>query len=185
MKILTATIAFAAFVAAADYTVHVTNDVGIIYTPMLCGNTNCPETNLSGKLQYMAYSGNRDMRNILMGFDLPKGASDPKEIGSCTLELPKPITSSNAPPSWYTLTVSPITSAYDAKTVTAATAPRRGSAIATETSTDDVAPKAIDVTEACKHPINGQVALSLSSIGSPVTFPSSSGGSTAKLIVKT
>ncbi|KAJ1904614.1 hypothetical protein LPJ81_002391 [Coemansia sp. IMI 209127] len=135
--------------------------------------------------QYMAYSGNRDMRNILMGFDLPNGGSDSKEIESCTLELPKPITSSNASPSSYTLIVSPITSAYDARTVTAATAPNRGSAIATETFKDDVAPKAIDVTEACKNPVNGQVAVSLNSIGSPVTFPSSTGGSTAKLIVKT
>ncbi|KAJ2548233.1 hypothetical protein EV175_004908 [Coemansia sp. RSA 1933] len=185
MKIATAFIATATFAAAAEYSVPVTNDVGIIYTPMQCGNTNCPETNLSGMPQYMAYNGNRDLRNILMGFDLPKDASDTSKIESCSLELPKPITSSSVNPSSYTLTVSPVTSAYNAKTVTAVTAPNRGSAIATETFMDDVAPKAIDITEACKNPVNGQVAVSLNSMGSPVTFPSSTGGSTAKLVVKT
>ncbi|KAJ1663924.1 hypothetical protein IW140_003813 [Coemansia sp. RSA 1813] len=185
MKIFAAVSAIATLAAAAEYSVPATNDVGIIYTSMLCGKTNCPITNLSGMPQYMAYNGNRDIRNILMGFDLPEDVSDTADIESCMLELPKPITSASVSPSSYTLTVSPVTSAYDAKTVTAATAPKRGPAIATETFMDDVAPNSIDITEACKNPVNGQVAVSLNSIGSPVTFPSSTGGSSAKLVVKT
>ncbi|KAJ2518577.1 hypothetical protein GGI11_002762 [Coemansia sp. RSA 2049] len=185
MKILAAIGTIASLAMAAEYSVPVTNDVGIIYTPMLCGNTQCPITNLSGMPQYMAYSGNRDLRNILMGFDLPSKISNVDDIESCYLELPKPITSSNVAPSSYKLTVSPVTSSYDARTVTASTAPTRGSSIAANTYMDNVAPGPIDVTEACKNPVKGQVAFSLGSSGSPVSFPSSTGGSTAKLVVKT
>ncbi|KAI9505324.1 hypothetical protein GGI25_003648 [Coemansia spiralis] len=184
MKIFAVTAALVALVSAETYSAPVTNDVGLVYSNLMCGSTTCPTTNLSGQSQYTAFLGNRDYRRILMSFDLPADATDTSRIASCTLMLPQPITSGTNPSS-YTLRVSPVTSQYDAKTVAPVTAPKTGDTIATATNMDNVAPAMMDITDACKSAINGQVGIVLDSSGGPVTFPSSNGGSTAKIMVTT
>ncbi|KAJ2731967.1 hypothetical protein H4R23_002945 [Coemansia sp. Cherry 401B] len=179
MKLFAAISAVAAIATAAETTLPVTNDVGLIYTNLLCGTNPCSQSNLSGLSTYTAYLGNRDFRRILMSFSL--GEIDPSSITSCQLQLPQPVPAPNNVASTYTLGVSPVTGEYDAKTVTPVTAPPTGSAIARAANSDQEIPGPIDVTSACQNALNGNVGLALDSSGSPVTFSAG----TATLIVST
>ncbi|KAJ2657873.1 hypothetical protein IW148_004969 [Coemansia sp. RSA 1199] len=145
-------------VSATDYTVPVTNDVGLVYTNMLCGTTPCSQTNLYGQPTYTAFMGNRDFRRILMSFSLADANIDPSSVSSCTLQLP--LTADGV-----MLSASPVT-AYDAKTVTPATAPASGSAIAQVTGTGE-----LDITSACQNAVNGVVSVVLDARGGPITIP--------------
>ncbi|KAI8321071.1 hypothetical protein GQ54DRAFT_312091 [Martensiomyces pterosporus] len=169
---------------AMDYMMPIAKDVGLVYTPMMCGSTSCPTTNLNGASQYMAYMGNRDVRRILMGFALPEGVTDASTIQSCTLQLPAPMTSGTSVSS-YTMDISNALTDFDPMTVTANTAPKLGNTVASFTAKDNTAPPAVDITDACRAAVNGYVDIMLDSRGSPVTFPSSSGGSNAMLMMTT
>ncbi|KAJ2160726.1 hypothetical protein GGF46_002027 [Coemansia sp. RSA 552] len=184
MKLLAVFSSLAAVALAAHFSVPVSNDVGLVYTNILCGDYPCGITNLSGQKSYMAFSGNRDIRRILMSFSVPDDV-DEESITSCKLRMPQPITSDNASKSSYVLAVYPVTEEYDAKTVTPITAPPIGDIIGSTKATDDVAPLEIDVTDACKNLINGNVQLLISASGGPVNFSSSWGGDAAELVIAT
>ncbi|KAJ2827138.1 hypothetical protein IWW50_002031 [Coemansia erecta] len=157
MKLSAAISSIIALAAATEYTIPVTNDVGLVYTNMNCGTTPCSQTNIFGQPTYTAFLGNRDYRRILMSFSLAD--VDPSSITSCTLKLPPTEDTS------YTLSVSPVMAAYDARTVTPVTAPMTGSPIA-----QAAAPSELDVTSACKEAADGTVKLALDARGGPVTY---------------
>ncbi|KAJ1912172.1 hypothetical protein GGI09_000186 [Coemansia sp. S100] len=184
MKLSFAITAFAAAAAATNYMVPISKDAGLVYTNMMCGTTPCSDTNLSNQPTYTAFLGNRDFRRILMSYTLPSDVSDMSTIQSCTLMLPQPVSSSGAG-SFYSLSISPLTGDYDASTVTPRTAPPAGPSIAQFSSTDNLMPPTIDVTDACKAAVGGNVGLMLDSYGGPVTFPTKLGGSTAQLMITT
>ncbi|KAJ2497680.1 hypothetical protein GGH96_004919 [Coemansia sp. RSA 1972] len=158
MKLSTAisSILAIAAVSATDYSVPVTNDVGLVYTNMLCGTTPCSQTNLYGQPTYTAFMGNRDYRRILMSF--PLGNIDPSSVSSCTLQLP-------VAADGVVLSASSV-AAYDAKTVTPATAPISGSMVGQSTDTGD-----LDITSACQNAVDGVVSVVIDSRGGPVTIP--------------
>ncbi|KAJ2001598.1 hypothetical protein GGI04_003673 [Coemansia thaxteri] len=184
MKLTIAIPFFAAAVAAMDYMVPLSKDAGLVYTNMMCGSTPCSTTNLSDKTSYTAFLGNRDFRRILMSYAMPSDITDMSNIESCTLMMPQPM-SSGAGGSSYMLSVSPLLADYDASTVTPMTAPMSGSTIAQFTSADNVMPPSVDITDACKAAVNGNVGLVLDSYGGPVTFPTKLGGSSAQLMITT
>ncbi|KAJ2847113.1 hypothetical protein IWW36_004013 [Coemansia brasiliensis] len=119
-----------------------------------------------------------------MGYSLESDI-DPSSITSCKLQLPQPVTAPNSNPSTYTLSVSQVNVAYEAKTVTPATAPSSGPTIVEATLSDQVVPPALDVTAACANAVDGHINLMLDSRGAPVTFPSSASNNGAKLIIST
>ncbi|KAJ2478573.1 hypothetical protein IWW56_003632 [Coemansia sp. RSA 2131] len=145
-------------VSATDYSVPVTNDVGLVYTNMLCGTTPCSQTNLYGQPSYTAFMGNRDYRRILMSFSLADANIDPSSVSSCSLQFPQTADS-------VTWAVSPV-AGYDAKTVTPATAPMMSNGAAQATGTGKV-----DITGACQNAVNGVVSVMVDAYGGPVTIP--------------
>ncbi|KAJ2877925.1 hypothetical protein IWW38_006452 [Coemansia aciculifera] len=184
MKLTLALATFAAAAAAANYMMPLSKDAGLVYTNMMCGTTPCGTTNLSNQPTYTAFLGNRDFRRILMSYSMPSDVTDMSSIESCTLMLPQPVTSSGSG-SFYSLSISPLMGDYDASTVTPKSAPPAGPSIAQYSSTDNLMPPSVDVTDACKAAVNGNVGLMIDSYGGPVTFPTKLGGSTAQLMITT
>ncbi|KAJ2143658.1 hypothetical protein IW136_001601 [Coemansia sp. RSA 678] len=151
-------------VSASDYSIPVTNDVGLVYTNMLCGTTPCSQTNLYGQPTYTAFLGNRDYRRILMSF--PLGNVDPSSVSSCTLQLP-------VAADGVVLSASTV-SAYDAKTVTPATAPMSGNVVGQASGVGE-----LDITSACQNAVDGMVSVVVDARGGPVTIPA--GASTLRV----
>ncbi|KAJ2459603.1 hypothetical protein GGF42_001371 [Coemansia sp. RSA 2424] len=184
MKLSFAISAFAAAAAANNYMVPISKDAGLIFTNMMCGTTPCSDTNLSNQPTYTAFLGNRDFRRILMSYAMPSEITDASSIQSCTLMLPQPVSSSGSG-SFYSLSISPLTADYDPNTVTPRTSPASGPSIAQFSSTDNLMPPSVDVTDACMAAVGGNIGMMLDAYGGPVTFPTKLGGSTAQLMITT
>ncbi|KAJ1934430.1 hypothetical protein GGF37_006366 [Kickxella alabastrina] len=184
MKTFAAILTLVALSSAAQYSVSIDKDAGLVYTNTKCGKNYCIDSNFNGLHTYTAFNGNEHFLRILMSFNFPSGIKNASDIEECVLALPKPVTKSPNT-HYYNLFVRKLDADFSASNVTARNAPKAGEVINQTTGDNKNAPPRINITAACKAAANRKLGLVIDASGTPVTIKSKAGGSDTRLYIRT